>query len=417
MLRAWCKDSVAIRRFWDEIGLKSEVFFTFLRLGFTAFGGPVAHIGYFRDEFVARRRWLTDEAYADVVALCQFLPGPASSQVGLAIGMLKAGPWGALAAWIGFTLPSAVLMTAAALSLLQMGDAIPAGLLEGLKAVVVAVVTNALIGMGKSLTPDLPRLALAGLAMAITLFVGGASGQLVAIAIGIVIGLIAFKTASPQTSDAPEFAPAIPKAASVALLIAFFVLLIGLPLVAAKDQSLVVQIADGFYRSGALVFGGGHVVLPLLQAETVGPGLVGATEFTAGYGLAQAVPGPLFTFSAFLGGAASIDEGPLAASLFALLALTMIFLPGALLVAAALPFWAELRANQTARAALNGVNASVVGILAAALYTPVTTTAITDWTDVAIASLAFIGLAVLRWPAWSVVPLGAGLGVAAASVL
>ena len=178
-----------------------------------------------------------------------------------------------------------------------------------------------------------------------------------------------------------------------------------------------MQIADGFYRSGALVFGGGHVVLPLLQAETVAPGLVGATEFTAGYGLAQAVPGPLFTFSAFLGGAAGIEHGPAAASLFALLALTMIFLPGALLVAATLPFWTELRANRTARAALNGVNAAVVGILAAALYTPVTTTAINDWTDIAIAGLAFVALALLRWPAWSVVPLGAGLGIAAASIL
>ena len=397
--------------------MKSEIFFAFLRLGFTAFGGPVAHIGYFRDEFVARRKWLTDEAYADVVALCQFLPGPASSQVGLAIGMLRAGPWGAFAAWSGFTLPSAVLMTAAALSLLQFGDAIPAGLLEGLKAVVVAVVAHALIGMGKSLTPDLPRLALAVLATAVTLYIGGASGQLIAIGTGLVVGLIAFRTAVPPASDAPDFAPAIPKPVSLALLVAFALLLVGLPLAAAQDQSLAMQIADGFYRSGALVFGGGHVVLPLLQAETVAPGLVGATEFTAGYGLAQAVPGPLFTFSAFLGGAAGIEHGPAAASLFALLALTMIFLPGALLVAATLPFWTELRANRTARAALNGVNAAVVGILAAALYTPVTTTAINDWTDIAIAGLAFVALALLRWPAWSVVPLGAGLGIAAASVL
>jgi len=397
--------------------LKSDVFFAFLRLGFTAFGGPVAHIGYFRDEFVSRRKWLTDEAYADVVALCQFLPGPASSQVGLAIGMLKAGPWGALAAWTGFTLPSAILMTLAALSLLQLGDAIPAGLLEGLKAVVVAVVAHALIGMGRSLTPDLPRFALAVVAAAVTLYLGGVSGQLIAIAVGILVGLVAFRAAATPAQDETAFAPAIPRPVSLALLVVFALLLVGLPLLASQDQSLIVQIADGFYRSGALVFGGGHVVLPLLQAETVAPGLVGATEFTAGYGLAQAVPGPLFTFSAFLGGAAAIDQGAGTATLFALLALVMVFLPGALLVAAVLPFWATLRVNRTARAALNGVNASVVGILAAALYTPVTTTAINDWTDITIAALALVALALLKWPAWSVVPLGAVLGIAAAQLV
>lgn len=397
--------------------MTSDVFFAFLRLGFTAFGGPVAHIGYFRDEFVSRRKWLTDEAYADVVALCQFLPGPASSQVGLAIGMLKAGPWGALAAWTGFTLPSAILMTLAALSLLQLGDAVPAGLLEGLKAVVVAVVAHALIGMGRSLTPDLPRFALAVVAASVTLYLGGVSGQLIAIAVGILVGLVAFRAAAKPTQDETAFAPAIPRPVSLVLLVVFAFLLVGLPLLASQDQSLIVQIADGFYRSGALVFGGGHVVLPLLQAETVAPGLVGATEFTAGYGLAQAVPGPLFTFSAFLGGAAAIDQGAGPATLFALLALVMVFLPGALLVVAVLPFWATLRVNRTARAALNGVNASVVGILAAALYTPVTTTAINDWTDITIAALALVALALLKWPAWSVVPLGAVLGMATAPLI
>lgn len=394
----------------------SDVFFAFLRLGFTAFGGPVAHIGYFRDEFVERRKWLNDEAYADVVALCQFLPGPASSQVGLAIGMLKTGPWGALAAWTGFTLPSAILMTAAALSLVQLGDAIPAGLLEGLKAVVVAVVAHALIGMARSLTPDAPRLLLAGLALAVTLYVGGVAGQLIAIAAGIAIGLVAFRSSAVPAEQSADFVAPIPKPVSLVLLVAFAVLLFGLPFLASHDHSLTTQIADGFYRSGALVFGGGHVVLPLLQAETVVPGLVGATEFTAGYGLAQAVPGPLFTFSAFLGGAAGIDHGAAMASFYALLALVMVFLPGALLVAAALPFWASLRANRTARAALNGVNAAVVGVLAAALCTPVTTTAINDWTDVAIAALAFGALAIMRLPAWSVVPIGAALGMAVAVV-
>ena len=280
----------------------SDVFFAFLRLGFTAFGGPVAHIGYFRDEFVERRKWLNDEAYADVVALCQFLPGPASSQVGLAIGMLKAGPWGALAAWTGFTLPSAILMTAAALSLVQLGEAIPPGLLEGLKAVVVAVVAHALIGMARSLTPDIPRLVLAVFALAVTLYVGGVTGQLIAIGAGIAIGLVAFRSSAVAAEQSADFVAPIPKPVSLILLVAFAVLLFGLPFLASHDHSLAIQIADGFYRSGALVFGGGHVVLPLLQAETVVPGLVGATEFTAGYGLAQAVPGPLFTFSAFSAG-------------------------------------------------------------------------------------------------------------------
>lgn len=394
----------------------SDVFFAFLRLGFTAFGGPVAHIGYFRDEFVERRKWLNDEAYADVVALCQFLPGPASSQVGLAIGMLKAGPWGALAAWTGFTLPSAILMTAAALSLVQLGEAIPPGLLEGLKAVVVAVVAHALIGMARSLTPDIPRLVLAVFALAVTLYVGGVTGQLIAIGAGIAIGLVAFRSSAVAGEQSADFVAPIPKPVSLILLVAFAVLLFGLPFLASHDHSLAIQIADGFYRSGALVFGGGHVVLPLLQAETVVPGLVGATEFTAGYGLAQAVPGPLFTFSAFLGGTAGIDQGAVAASFYALLALVMVFLPGALLVAAALPYWASLRANQTARAGLNGVNAAVVGVLAAALYTPVTTTAINDWTDIAIAALAFVALAIVRMPAWSVVPIGAALGMAVAAI-
>ncbi|WP_422020969.1 chromate efflux transporter [Pyruvatibacter mobilis] len=393
----------------------AEVFFVFLRLGLTAFGGPVAHIGYFRDEFVTRRRWISDEGYADLVALCQFLPGPASSQVGLGLGLLRAGPAGALAAWLGFTLPSALLMAGAAFSLLELGEAIPAGLLAGLKAVVVGVVAHALLGMGRSLTPDLPRLALAGAALALTLVVGGVTGQLAAIALGIIAGLAFLRGLAPTSDRGSGLHAPFPRRLATLFLVVFALLLVGLPLLAAKDASLGLAIADGFYRSGALVFGGGHVVLPLLQAETVAPGLVGATEFTAGYGLAQAMPGPLFTFAAFLGGAAGLDQGVAAASLYAALALVMVFLPGALLLAAALPFWAGLRANHTARAALTGVNAAVVGILAAALYTPVATTAIHDWTDIAIALMAFLALQVLRWPAWVVVPIGAGFGLAFAA--
>lgn len=394
----------------------AEVFFVFLRLGLTAFGGPVAHIGYFRDEFVSRRKWISDEGYADLVALCQFLPGPASSQVGLGIGLLRAGAGGALAAWLGFTLPSALLMAGAAFSLLELGEAIPAGLLAGLKAVVVGVVAHALLGMGRSLTPDLPRLLLAAAALAVTLIVGGVAGQLAAIALGIGAGLVLLRGLAPVSERGSGLHAPFPRRLAPLFLVIFAVLLFGLPLLAAKDASLAASIADGFYRSGALVFGGGHVVLPLLQAETVAPGLVGATEFTAGYGLAQAVPGPLFTFAAFLGGAAGLDQGIGTASLLAALALVMVFLPGALLVAAALPFWAGLRANHTARAALTGVNAAVVGILAAALYTPVATSAIHDWSDIVIALLAFAALHILKWPAWVVVPIGAGLGIGFAAL-
>lgn len=404
-----------------------EVFWAFLRLGLTAFGGPVAHIGYFRNEFVDRRKWLNDETYADLVALSQFLPGPASSQVGFAIGLLRGGFPGAIAAWVGFTLPSAVVMLVAAFSLVEHGDALPAGLLAGLKAVVVAVVAHALIGMGRNLTPDVQRLCLAAAALALVLFVGGVVGQLAAIVLGAFAGLAFLRgeahASSPgdvRVSEKGDASSTIksPLARRWALMLfaVFFALLFGLPFLASHQPSLGMQIADGFYRSGALVFGGGHVVLPLLQAETVGQGLVTATEFTAGYGLAQAVPGPLFTFSAFLGGTAALGLGTPAASLFALVALVMIFLPGALLVAAALPFWSALRSNSLARAALNGVNAAVVGILGAALYTPVATTALNHWSDGAIAVVAFFALAVVKLPAWVVVPIGAVLGVGFAAL-
>ncbi len=393
-----------------------ETFLVFLRLGLTAFGGPVAHIGYFREEFVARRKWLGDAAYADLVALCQFLPGPASSQVGLGIGMMRGGFAGALAAWTGFTLPSAVLMGAAAIWLVQFGDALPPGLLAGLKAVVVAVVAHALLGMGRSLCPDATRATMAAAAAIATLMIAGATGQLLVIAAGAVIGLAVIRPDAPSAEGDDGFHAKVGKTAAIICLALFVALLAGLPFLAASQPSLTTEVADGFYRSGALVFGGGHVVLPLLQAEVVPTGLVGAQDFTAGYGLAQAVPGPLFTFSAFLGGAAGLDAtgSQTAAVAFAALALVMIFLPGALLVAAALPFWASLRANPTARRALAGVNAAVVGILAAALYDPVWLTAIRGVTDLSIAIAAFALLAFWRVPAWAVVLLGAALGVIAA---
>jgi len=390
-----------------------EVFFAFLRLGLTAFGGPVAHIGFFREEFVARRRWLTDAAYADLIALCQFLPGPASSQAGFAIGLMRAGPAGALAAWVGFTLPSALLMSAAALSLVAFSAAVPAGLLAGLKAVVVGVVAHALMGMARSLTPDMPRLVLAGVAAAIAIGFGGVAGQLAAIAAGAMAGFVLFARAPQEADRSAEFAAPLTRRVGVSLLGAVAAGLVLLPLAAAHTSSLALDIADGFYRSGALVFGGGHVVLPLLQAEMVAPGLVDVSQFTAGYGLAQAMPGPLFSVAAFLGAAAATTAGAgtIPALGMAVLALVMLFLPGVMLVAAVLPFWARLRQNRTARAALLGVNAAVVGILAAALYHPIATSALTAWTDVLIAAAAFAVLAYGRVPVWALVPAGAVAGV------
>lgn len=393
-----------------------EVFGAFLRLGLTAFGGPVAHIGYFRDEFVARRKWLDDAAYADLVALCQFLPGPASSQVGIGLGLLRAGPAGALAAWTAFTLPSALIMAAAAFSLIEYGGALPAGLLAGLKAVVVAVVAHALIGMGRSLTPDAPRLAVAVAALALAIAAGGVAGQLGAIALGAVAGTLFLR--APAAAAATARVTGLGRRTGAVLVAAFAVLLAGLPLLAQAQGGIAADIADGFYRAGALVFGGGHVVLPLLEAEAVDGGLVDAAAFTAGYGLVQAVPGPLFTFSAFLGGVAGLEAGlpPAHAAALAALALAMIFLPGALLVVGLLPFWAGLRASGGARRTLAGVNAAVVGILAAALYDPVIRTAIGDAGDIAIAAAAYLALAWLRWPAWAVVPLGAVLGIGLAQL-
>ena len=401
-----------------------EVFTAFLRLGLTAFGGPVVHIGYFRDEFVRRRGWLDDTAYADLVALCQFLPGPASSQVGIGLGLMRAGLPGALAAWCAFTLPSALLMGLAAFSLIGLGAALPEGMLAGLKAVVVGVVAHALVGMAGSLTPDARRRALAFAALVLALVLGGISGQLAAIGLGAVAGALLLSPAGAGGGAGEAGSPlrgirrrtgAIPVAVAIALLLA-------LPLLArfqAETQgALPLAIADGFYRAGALVFGGGHVVLPLLEAETVRAGHVDAAAFTAGYGLAQAVPGPLFTFSAYLGGVAGLAAGlsAPAAAMLAALALVMIFLPGALLVVGLLPWWGSLRASAVARRTLNGVNAAVVGILAAALYDPVLLTAVDDAGDIAIALAAWAALALLHWPAWAVVPMGAGLGIALAQL-
>ena len=374
------------------------VFLIFLRLGLTSFGGPVAHLGYFRHEFVARRRWLSERSYADLVALCQFLPGPASSQVGMALGLSRAGYGGALAAWAGFTLPSAALLILFALGLSSQGQLLPAGALHGLKVVAVAVVAQALWGMGRSLCPDVPRITFMAAAACAALLLPGAWVQVGIIGVAALAGMALLRPAPAAPEQAMP--TAITRRAGSAWLALFFALLIGLPLLAAAVPSQPLALLDAFYRAGALVFGGGHVVLPLLQAEVVPPGWVGHDSFLAGYGAAQAVPGPLFTFAAFLGAAMTTAPNGWAGGL---LCLAAIFLPSFLLVAGALPFWERLRQHAPARAALAGVNAAVVGLLLAALYDPVWTAAIHTPKDFALALTALVALMAWKLPPWGVV--------------
>lgn len=387
-------------------GSALEVARAFLKLGVTSFGGPIAHLGFFRAEFVQRRRWLDDRAYADLVALCQFLPGPASSQVGFAIGLLRAGPLGALAAFVAFTLPSAVLMVAFAFGAALFAGPIGAGLLTGLKVVAVAIVAQAVWGMARTLTPDRTRAAIAVGAAAIALLAASASGQLVAIALGAVAGLLLCRPES-LAPGAPLRVP-VSRAAGLASLAAFAALLVALPILAVATSSPGVAIADAFFRAGALVFGGGHVVLPLLEAEVVRTGWVDPADFLAGYGAAQAMPGPLFTFAGFLGATADNGAGGIGGAAIALLA---IFLPGFLLLIGALPFWNHLRASATGQGLMNGANAAVVGILAAALYDPVFTSAITGAGAFAVALACFVLLVAWKLPPWSVVIVGAAGGV------
>jgi chromate transporter len=375
-----------------------SVFLIFLKLGLTSFGGPVAHLGYFREEFVSRRRWLSEHSYADLVALCQFLPGPASSQVGMALGLSRAGYAGALSAWAGFTLPSAIVLILFALGISEYGELVSGGVLHGLKVVAVAVVAQAVWGMGKSLCPDWPRKMLAVLAAAWVLLVPSAWSPLAVILLGAVAGLLWLHPASKDSSD--ELSVSVSPRAGVLCFALFLVLLLGLPVLAYSVGGQALAMIDSFYRAGALVFGGGHVVLPLLQAEVVGPGWVSNDVFVAGYGAAQAVPGPLFTFSAFLG--ASMNSSP-TGWLGGLIALLAIFLPSFLLVAAALPFWQQVRSNLRAQAALAGVNAAVVGLLLAALYQPVWTSAIEQPADILLAAAALLALMYFKLPAWLVV--------------
>jgi chromate transporter len=381
----------------------TEVLLAFLKLGLTSFGGPIAHLGYFRDEFVVRRQWLDERAYADLVALCQFLPGPASSQVGLAIGLSRAGYLGALAAWTGFTLPSALALVLFAFGIAALGDALGSAWLHGLKIAAVAVVANAVLGMMRALIPDKERATLAVAAAAIALMVPTSLGQLAAIALGAIVGLVLARGAAVAGHVALPVS--IGRGAGALWLALFFLLLIGLPALAARSGGQELALLDAFYRAGSLVFGGGHVVLPLLQAEVVPTGWVTSDAFLAGYGAAQAVPGPLFTFAAYLG--AVIGGWPAA-----ILCLVAVFLPSFLLVAGALPFWEAIRSKPSAQAALAGVNAAVVGLLLAALYHPVWTAGIAGPKDFALASVAFLLLYAWQVTPWLVVVLSA-VGAAA----
>src|SRR5262245_10453691 len=379
-----------------------EVLAAFLRLGLTSFGGPVAHLGYFREEFVHRRRWLDDKSYADLVALCQFLPGPASSQVGIAVGLLRGGYAGALAAWIGFTLPSAVAMVLFGYGIGALGDAAGSGWLHGLKVAAVAVVAQAVLGMARTLAPDRARATLAVVAAIIALGAPSSWGQIGAIVLGGIVGALFLRGGE---AIAPAALPLdVSRALGALLLVAFFALLIGLPLLAAAIPSQALREFDAFYRAGSLVFGGGHVVLPLLQASVVPPGWVGNDAFLAGYGAAQAVPGPLFTFAAYLG----TVMGPAPNGwIGGLICVAAIFLPSFLLLIGTLPYWNAVRRRPGAQAALRGVNAAVVGLLLAALYKPVWTSAIFQPADFAIALLAFLLLVFWAVPPWLVVIFGA----------
>jgi len=386
----------------EEKTTVADVFLTFLRLGLTSFGGPIAHIGYFRDEFVVRRKWLDERAYADLVALCQFLPGPASSQVGIGVGMSRAGLPGAVAAWIAFTMPSALALILFGYGVLQYGDVVNSGALHGLKVVAVAVVAQAVWGMARNLCPDAQRATLAVLATIAVLAVSSPFVQIGVILVGGLIGWAFLRSDAPI--DHVDMGVQVKRSVAIAVLALFFVALIGLPILAAAFPTQTLALVDSFYRSGSLVFGGGHVVLPLLQSEVVPPGWVSNDAFLAGYGAAQAVPGPLFTFAAYLGTVMTDEPNGVVGGLICLVS---IFASSFLLVIGALPFWDALRRIGAIQNALLGVNAVVVGLLLAALYDPVWTSAILAPADFALALAAFTLLVFWQTPAWLVVILTA----------
>ncbi|KAB0551089.1 chromate efflux transporter [Pseudomonas argentinensis] len=378
-----------------------SIFLIFLRLGLTSFGGPVAHLGYFRQEFISRRGWLSEAAYAELIAIAQFMPGATSSKVGMAIGLSQAGYRGALAAWLGFTLPSALLLMAFAYGLAMEGGDLASGALHGLKIVAAAIVAQAVWGMARALCPDTPRRVLMLLAAGVALLVPGAVGQLAVIISAGLLGVAVLKSKTPAVADSLPIA--ISRRAGALWLVIFVSLLAGLPLLAHVLDSPLVSLFEVFYRTGALVFGGGHVMLPLLQAEVVPNGWLSNDLFLAGYGATQAVPGPLFTFAAFLGTA-------IAGVLGGLLCLLAIFAPSFLLLVGVLPFWARLRTRPRLQAAMAGVNAGVVGLLLATLYQPVGTGAVSNLLDVALVLLALLALMAGKLPPWLVVVAGALIG-------
>ena len=386
-------------------GSPGEVFAAFLKLGLTSFGGPIAHLGYFREELVNRRKWLSDHAYADLVALCQFLPGPASSQVGFALGLMRAGWMGALAAFTAFTLPSALVLLVFAITAASIAGPIGTGALHGLKIVAVAIVAQAVWGMAKTLCPDKERAAIAVVAVATLAFLPGAIGMVGAIIVGAALGF-----ALGRGTGAPiggHITMPVTHGIAVAALLVFVGLLVLLPLLAGQGQTLAVF--DSFYRAGALVFGGGHVVLPLLEAEVVQPGWVTPDAFLAGYGAAQAVPGPLFTFAAYLGTVLGPEPNGVVGSVIALLA---VFLPGFLILIGVLPYWDQFRSMARAKSLMQGANAAVVGILGAALYSPLFTSAIGDMRDFTLALACFVLLMAWKMPPWGVVIMAALGGIA-----
>lgn len=386
-----------------------EVFLVFLRLGITSFGGPVAHLGYFRQEFVEQRGWLDDRRYSDLVALCQFLPGPASSQLGMALGKLRAGYGGAVAAWLGFTLPSAVLMVLFAFGATRWTGIASSGVVHGLKVVAVAVVAQAVLGMSRTLCPDRARAGIAMGAALLVLLVPGALAQVGTMVVGAVLGwwMVPAVSSEPGGDAVPATRG---RGIAVALLVIFMGLLLALPAAAMLWPGTIWPVAADFYRAGSLVFGGGHVVLPLLQTAVVPQGLMGNDVFLAGYGAVQAVPGPLFTLAAYLGAALPVSVQFLGGWGSALVLLVAIFLPAFLLVMGALPFWDALRHRRGVQRVMAGVNAAVVGVLLAALYDPVWTSAIHSRADFALALAAFGGLVLARWSPVVIVLLAAVAG-------
>ncbi|WP_226669934.1 chromate transporter [Metabacillus litoralis] len=374
-----------------------EILIVSTRLGFTSFGGPVAHLGYFHEEYVRRRKWMDEKSYADLVALCQFLPGPASSQVGIGIGVMRAGVLGGITSFIGFTLPSVIALIVFAI-ILQGLDVADAGWLHGLKIVAVAVVAHAILGMAQKLTPDLKRKAIALLALVGTLLWQTAYTQIAIILLSGFLGFLMFKQQKEDNPSSLSFP--ISRRFAVICLTLFFGLLIVLPIINQATSISWIALFDSFYRSGSLVFGGGHVVLPLLEREFVPTGLLTEEQFLTGYGAAQAVPGPLFTFAAYIGAVINGWQGGLLATL-------AIFLPAFLLILGTLPFWHQLRSNAKVKGALMGVNAAVVGILIAAFYHPIWTSSILDAIDFAFAAILFSMLVFWKLPPWIIVLTGA----------